>query len=490
MSFTIDGWTSVAGRSFYGVTVHFIDNEWNYRSTVIDFIPSYGQHTGKYIAKIFHKCLVDFNLLNKLQGITVDNASANTKFMAELAKILPNFDPEDQHFRCMAHILNLGVQDLMSSLTLENNYESDEDLSSESDENEKDHDQTTTSQFDDIHDSSTAITKIRSIFSRIRRSEALRRKFHSACDTAGVQTSVTPVLDCPTRWCSTHDMLAVALKLKGGIITLCSNVPELADFQILEEEWQIIEKVYKFLINFKVLTTKLGGDKYTTLPFVIVSFNLLLDKIEATVRQLDEKIKRTEVDEKLILAFQAARDKMLKHYRMTNWIYCTTLILDPRHKAETFDLTVWGTELKQRSIQKFENIFEEYKNREPLPDLVLEESQIQDCHDDDEIIDFNKLYSSCETRPSASHASELEEYFNQPRASSTTDILQWWKRHELQFPILSKIARDFLSIPATSVPAERLFSKASLMIRKHRNRLNNESARWLLCINSWAATMQ
>lgn len=26
----------------------------------------------------------------------------------------------------------------------------------------------------------------------------------------------------------------------------------------------------------------------------------------------------------------------------------------------------------------------------------------------------------------------------------------------------------------------------SLVIRKHRNRLNNQSARWLLCINSWA----
>lgn len=81
-------------------------------------------------------------------------------------------------------------------------------------------------------------------------------------------------------------------------------------------------KIHKFLINFKLLSTKLGGDKYVTLPLVIVSFNLLLDKIESMVKQLDEKPNRSEVDERLILAFQAARDKMLKHYKKSNWIYC------------------------------------------------------------------------------------------------------------------------------------------------------------------------
>jgi len=106
---------------------------------------------------------------------------------------------------------------------------------------------------------------------------------------------------------------------------------------------------------------------------------------------------------------------------------------------------------------------------------------------DEDIIDFNALYSTpINFTNSQTSKQELEKYLSQPRSASSVDILQWWKLNQLQFPVLAKMARDFLSISATSVPAERLFSKASLVIRKHRNRLSNESAQWLLCINSWS----
>lgn len=502
ISFTIDGWTSIACKSFYGITIHFIDHEWIYQSMVLDFIPSHGKHTGRDISYIFHKCLVEFNLENKVQGITVDNASANTKFMTELEKLLPDFDPENQHFRCMAHILNLGVQDLMKNLKLQTDYESEDEMGSENEmevdqeideemesvneiEVDQDNDEAISEDYVvQIEDSSTAIMKLRSIFSKIKRSEKMKNKFRSICDTMGVSTTLSPILDCPTRWNSTHDMLGVALKLKKGIITLSSILPELTEFQISKDEWFIFEKVHKFLINFKSLSTRLGGEKYVTLPQVVVSFNLLVDKIETTITQLHENILRTAIDEQLLLSFQAARDKILKHYKKTNWIYCISLILDPRHKAETFDLTPWGTELKESSLRKFEEIYELYFKEEPVSEVPEEEDLIGN---DEDIIDFNALYSTpINFTNSQNSKQELEKYLSQPRSASSVDILQWWKLNQLQFPVLAKMARDFLSISATSVPAERLFSKASLVIRKHRNRLSNESAQWLLCINSWS----
>jgi hypothetical protein len=55
----------------------------------------------------------------------------------------------------------------------------------------------------------------------------------------------------------------------------------------------------------------------------------------------------------------------------------------------------------------------------------------------------------------------------------------------VEYPSLSKLARDFLSIMATSVPCEQLFSIAGHAITKSRNRLSGNSARELLCLKSW-----
>lgn len=137
----------------------------------------------------------------------------------------------------------------------------------------------------------------------------MKRKFQSACEAAGVPSNLNPILDCPTRWNSTHDMIGFGLTVRTGINILCISVTELNDFQITDSEWQILEKIHKFLINFKLLSTKLGGEKYVKLPLVIVSFNLLLDKIESMVKQLDEKPNRSEVDESLIMGFKQLETK-------------------------------------------------------------------------------------------------------------------------------------------------------------------------------------
>jgi hypothetical protein len=41
--------------------------------------------------------------------------------------------------------------------------------------------------------------------------------------------------------------------------------------------------------------------------------------------------------------------------------------------------------------------------------------------------------------------------------------LMWWKQHQQEFPDLTRMARQYLTVPATSVSPERFFSRVGLV---------------------------
>ncbi|XP_057210771.1 E3 SUMO-protein ligase ZBED1-like [Triplophysa rosa] len=70
---------------------------------------------------------------------------------------------------------------------------------------------------------------------------------------------------------------------------------------------------------------------------------------------------------------------------------------------------------------------------------------------------------------------ELENYLMAPDADSETEPLDWWKMHEKTFPRVSKLAQQYLCIPATSSPSERIFSTGGNIVTCHRAALKPET---------------
>ncbi len=62
------------------------------------------------------------------------------------------------------------------------------------------------------------------------------------------------------------------------------------------------------------------------------------------------------------------------------------------------------------------------------------------------------------------------------------DILAWWKKHSGMFPNLSKMARQFLALPASSVGVERLFSAAGRMHDSFRKSTKEVTLQAQLCV--------
>jgi hypothetical protein len=80
-------------------------------------------------------------------------------------------------------------------------------------------------------------------------------------------------------------------------------------------------------------------------------------------------------------------------------------------------------------------------------------------------------------------AEEFELYLAQPQTED--EPLGWWKAHEKVFPTLSRMAKDYLAIPASSTSVERLFSSSGSVCTNERGRLNETSIQALTSLKQW-----
>ena len=80
---------------------------------------------------------------------------------------------------------------------------------------------------------------------------------------------------------------------------------------------------------------------------------------------------------------------------------------------------------------------------------------------------------------------ELKKFKALPNLPRSDDPLKWWELSgKTLFPKLYNTAIKYLIIPATSVPAERVFSKAGSVLTKKRNRLGPNTANMIITLNS------
>ncbi|CAG8790999.1 15313_t:CDS:2, partial [Cetraspora pellucida] len=84
LSFTIDTWTLVNVDLFFGITVHWISENWELKNTLLDFINLSGPHSGENLCGAFVESCYEFGILTKVFAIMSNNATNNNTFMKHL----------------------------------------------------------------------------------------------------------------------------------------------------------------------------------------------------------------------------------------------------------------------------------------------------------------------------------------------------------------------------------------------------------------------
>ena len=85
-----------------------------------------------------------------------------------------------------------------------------------------------------------------------------------------------------------------------------------------------------------------------------------------------------------------------------------------------------------------------------------------------------KFLSTGEVEEKQVNSPELDMYLSEAIIHLDSNPLVWWRSNQDRYPELSRLARIFLAIPATSVPSEQLFSTAGDVLTKKRNRIASE----------------
>jgi hypothetical protein len=63
----MDAWTSPNTYAFIGITVHFIDQDWDLQQVLIDLVELSGPHSGKNISSVFYKSCKELGILQKVR---------------------------------------------------------------------------------------------------------------------------------------------------------------------------------------------------------------------------------------------------------------------------------------------------------------------------------------------------------------------------------------------------------------------------------------
>lgn len=78
---------------------------------------------------------------------------------------------------------------------------------------------------------------------------------------------------------------------------------------------------------------------------------------------------------------------------------------------------------------------------------------------------------------------QVDRYLTETNIQRAEDPLEYWRTQKHVYPLLYTLALQFLCTPASSVPCERVFSKAGEVLSKRRNRLSPNTVKQLLFLN-------
>ncbi|XP_077096440.1 E3 SUMO-protein ligase ZBED1-like [Siphateles boraxobius] len=442
---TTDMWTSRSTEAYLTVTCHFIDN-WQMENFVLETCHFSVQHTADNISAELKRIAEEWGITQKVLAVVTDNG-ANMVAAVHKAGWM--------HYPCFAHTLNLVVKDAIKASP------------------------------ETVH----LLEKCRSIVSFFHHSTKATEKLKQIQNQLKVAEHKL-IISVETRWNSAFYMLERLHEQIDPVTTALCLLGK-SDLCFTTEERSVIHLTIEALKPFEEATREVSAEKYTSVSKVIPLVSLLLRASAATERQgssfateLAQQCQRRFRGIETIHSLGASTflDIRFKHlaFRDKDHVEAVKkrLLSEMRdvHLAAAPQATSTST-LRSVSVPRANSASSETPPMTPCTASSTAKGGIWG--------DFDSQVLSAQQQQSGSSDSiiEMRRYAEEKVLPRNQDPLVWWRNHEQTFPALSKLAKKYLGVTASSVPSERIFSKAGELISQRRNRLKGKNVNILLFLN-------
>ncbi|XP_041017905.1 zinc finger BED domain-containing protein RICESLEEPER 2-like [Juglans microcarpa x Juglans regia] len=440
-------------------------------------------------------CLLEWGR-PKMFTITLDNASSNNVVVSYLKRKTKNrsdtiLEHEFLHMRCYAHILNLIVRDGL-----------------------KEYDQ--------------SIARIRGAVKYVKSSPQRLNTFKQCCDNDGITCKSGVCLDVATRWNSTYMMLDRAEKFQKAFERLEDEDPGYIksvgeddsddDDGVSEldrggasklgpptmDDWDKSRLFANFLKLFYDATCV---SRRPIMSLAIV-FLFELATIQAAINM--ECVEGPHNLRTMAFSMKSKYEKYWGNIEKMNLLLYVGLVFDPRYKlrgltyifegiyednsSKVFMLVDW---VQDALTRLYDSYCENDESNVGIQDQTISQSSERGAGSTSSTVgvgqgDFKSLIHAqikkcLESDNSLATKSELERYLSEKCEEDDVkfDLLTWWKVNSIRYCVLSRVARDVLAVPISTVASESAFSTAGRVLDPFRSSLSPLMVEALICTQNW-----
>uniref|UniRef100_H2ZXV7 HAT C-terminal dimerisation domain-containing protein n=1 Tax=Latimeria chalumnae TaxID=7897 RepID=H2ZXV7_LATCH len=436
-----DIWTSLATDAHMSVTAHFI-TDWQLKNINLATKPLSERHTGENIVTFIEQVLEKYELEPSCICALVCDNGAN--MIAAARKLKEKYSWA--RIRCVGHTIQLIVNSALKVTTI-----------------------------------GRTMGVARCLVEHFHRSEAAS----TVLKTKQQQMAVPQhsLKQDSTRWNSTLHKVTRLLEQRWPVTAVLSDLTMSAK----RHRHLDLQSIKQLLEPFEVATTYLSGEKYVSLSTVPSLINALIKEMQPDAEDLPSTANFKTV----------ALEQINNHWKFQNSnnnpvasienAIVVAAALDPQFRKLKFFKPDDILQL-QLGIQ---NLICKNSTSATLSTTlsrmeVTELSQPKPIHKNAGSGTGSRQSSGQEESPASASIKQtvIDKMFSFEESSSEDSDKEQLScvQKEERFPHLSKLARDFLAIPATSIPSEHLFSVAGAIASRKRASLTPQRVDMLMMI--------